>query len=156
MRTQRNLVRTQRGMVYKFKCALNESALNEVRTQRGIAVDTQNNFYFANDENPTPTTAVLVPISILYYSFRNAMHVHCIFYPCSLLLFVVVLHGRLTFWRKFKLLFFVCAAAAVALRRKMYLTLFFISLAWADERSLPPWACDLVIILLAMTPATAD
>ena len=103
------------------------------------------------------TTAVPVPISILYYSFRNAMHVHCIFYPCSLLLFVVVLHGRLTFWRKFKLLFFVCAAVvAVALRRKMYLTLFFISLAWADERSLPPWACDLVIILLAMTPATAD
>ena len=38
VRTQRNLVRTQRGMVYKYKCALNESALNEVRTQRGIAV----------------------------------------------------------------------------------------------------------------------
>ena len=38
MRTQRNLVRTQRGMVYKYKCALNESALNEVRTQRGFAV----------------------------------------------------------------------------------------------------------------------
>ena len=44
MRTQRNLVRTQRGMVYKFKCALNESALNEVRTQRGIAVLHNGNF----------------------------------------------------------------------------------------------------------------
>ena len=38
VRTQRNLVRTQRGMVFKYKCALNESALNEVRTQRGFAV----------------------------------------------------------------------------------------------------------------------
>ena len=38
MRTQRKPVRTQRVMVYKYKCALNESALNEVRTQRGFAV----------------------------------------------------------------------------------------------------------------------
>ena len=38
VRTQRNLVRTQRELVYKHKCALNENALNEVRTQRGFAV----------------------------------------------------------------------------------------------------------------------
>ena len=38
VRTQRNSVRTQRGRVYKHKCALNENALNEVRTQRGFAV----------------------------------------------------------------------------------------------------------------------
>ena len=29
VRTQRNLVRTQRELVYKHKCALNENALNE-------------------------------------------------------------------------------------------------------------------------------
>ena len=38
VRTQRNLVRTQRELVYKHKCALNENALNEVRTRRGFAV----------------------------------------------------------------------------------------------------------------------
>ena len=38
VRTQRNPVRTQRELVYKHKCALNENALNEVRTQRGFAV----------------------------------------------------------------------------------------------------------------------
>ena len=38
VRTQRNLVRTQRELVSKHKCALNENALNEVRTQRGFAV----------------------------------------------------------------------------------------------------------------------
>ena len=46
VRTQRNLVRTQRELVYKHKCALNESALNEVRTQRGIAVS--RNGYISN------------------------------------------------------------------------------------------------------------
>ena len=40
VRIQRNSVRTQRGRVYKHKCALNENALNEVRTQRGFAVVT--------------------------------------------------------------------------------------------------------------------
>ena len=38
MRTNRERTRTNRGMVYKFKCALNECALFEVRTKRGIAV----------------------------------------------------------------------------------------------------------------------
>ena len=32
-------MRINRGMVFKNKCALNESALIEVRTKRGIAVD---------------------------------------------------------------------------------------------------------------------
>ena len=65
MRTQRNLVRTQRGMVYKFKCALNESALNEVRTQRGIVVLTYPSIHSLNLEL---NFTVLVPLTFLNFS----------------------------------------------------------------------------------------